>query len=127
MCGYVSRSVMPESVNTWTIAHRLLCPWILQEKILEWVAVPSSRIEITKHFSCASIVGSIIETPKKTMLKNITCENICSMRWEKFSSLYPRSFNKVKRQIIYWKKIIVPQLLVSRIDTELQVNILIRI
>ena len=27
----------------WTVASRLLCPWILQARILEWVAMPSSR------------------------------------------------------------------------------------
>ena len=28
----------------WTVAHRLLCPWILQARVLEWDAVPSSRV-----------------------------------------------------------------------------------
>ena len=27
----------------WTVAPRLLCPWILQASTLEWVAMPSSR------------------------------------------------------------------------------------
>ena len=33
-CSVVSDSVWPD---------RLLCPWILQARVLEWVAVPSSR------------------------------------------------------------------------------------
>ena len=36
-------SVISESETPWTVAHRLLCPWNLQARILEWVAVPFSR------------------------------------------------------------------------------------
>ena len=38
------RSVMSDSVTPWTVAHQtLLSTGILQARILEWVAMPSSR------------------------------------------------------------------------------------
>ena len=40
----LSRSVMSDSVTPWTVAHQaLLSMGLLQARILEWVAVPSSR------------------------------------------------------------------------------------
>ena len=37
----LSRLVVSDSVTPWTVAARLLCPWSLQARILEWV--PSAR------------------------------------------------------------------------------------
>ena len=43
VCG-VSRSVTSDSLQPRELQpSRLLCPWILQAIILEWVAMPSSR------------------------------------------------------------------------------------
>ena len=42
-CVFSRLSRVQLFVTLWTIATRLLCPWILQVKILEWVAVPFSR------------------------------------------------------------------------------------
>ena len=36
-----AHSVVSDSATPWTVATRLLCPWILQARILEWVAIPS--------------------------------------------------------------------------------------
>ena len=39
-----SRSVVSDSVTPWTVAHQApLSTGILQARILEWVAMPSSR------------------------------------------------------------------------------------
>ena len=40
----LSRLVMSDSVTPWTVAARLLCPWSLQARILEWV--PSAREDL---------------------------------------------------------------------------------
>ena len=37
------RLTTPHHPVPWTAAARLLCPWILQARVLEWVAMPSSR------------------------------------------------------------------------------------
>ena len=43
-CAVLSRSVMSNSVTPWTVAHQApLSMGILQARILEWVAIPSSR------------------------------------------------------------------------------------
>ena len=39
----VSRSVMLTLCYPRTAAPRLLCPWVLQARLLEWVAIPFSR------------------------------------------------------------------------------------
>ena len=41
MCAHLPQSCL--TATLWTVAHRLLCPWILQARVLEWDAVPSSR------------------------------------------------------------------------------------
>ena len=44
MCAVLSHSVMVNSATPWTIAHQApLSMGILQARILEWVAMPSSR------------------------------------------------------------------------------------
>ena len=44
MLKVLSRSVMSDSVNPWTVAHQApLSVGILQARILEWVAMSSSR------------------------------------------------------------------------------------
>ena len=43
-CVVLSCSVMSDSATSWTVAHQApLFVGILQAKILEWVAMPSSR------------------------------------------------------------------------------------
>ena len=43
-CAVLSRSVMCDSAMPWTIAHQApLSMGILQARILEWVAMPSSK------------------------------------------------------------------------------------
>ena len=40
----ISRSIMSDSfVIPWTVSCQVPCPWVLQARILEWVAVPFSR------------------------------------------------------------------------------------
>ena len=44
VCVCVSRSIVSNSLGPFGLSPtRLLCPWILQERILEWVAIPFSR------------------------------------------------------------------------------------
>ena len=44
MCYVLSRSVLSDSVTPWTVALQApLTMGILQARILEWVAMPSSR------------------------------------------------------------------------------------
>ena len=43
-CALLSRSVMSDSATPWTVARQApLSMGILQTRILEWVAIPSSR------------------------------------------------------------------------------------
>ena len=43
-CAVLSRSVMSDSATQWAVAHQApLSMGILQARILEWVAMPSSR------------------------------------------------------------------------------------
>ena len=39
MYSVVSDSLRPP----WTVAYRLLCPWDLQARILDWVVISSSK------------------------------------------------------------------------------------
>ena len=44
LCGWISFfSCVCLLVTPWTVAHRLICSWDFQTKILEWVAISSSR------------------------------------------------------------------------------------
>ena len=44
MCVCVCQSVMSDSATPWTSARQApLSMWILQARILEWVAIPFSR------------------------------------------------------------------------------------
>ena len=42
MCAKLFQSC-PTLCKSWTVATRLLCHGILQARIVEWVAMPSSR------------------------------------------------------------------------------------
>ena len=43
-CAMLSHSVVSDFETSWTLAHQaLLAMGILQARILEWVAIPSSR------------------------------------------------------------------------------------
>ena len=56
-------------VNPWTVAHRLLCPWISQARILEWVAISFSRgsswVRAGTHISCTAGRFITAEPPGK--------------------------------------------------------------
>ena len=43
VCVCYSFSRVQLFATPWTVACWLLCPWILQARILEWVAIPFSR------------------------------------------------------------------------------------
>ena len=43
MCVCVSLSVLSNSVTPWTVAHQAPLSRNSQARILEWVAIPSSR------------------------------------------------------------------------------------
>ena len=57
-----SCSVMSDPLRPHGLQHtRLLCPWILQERILEWIAISSSRgsscPKDQTHVSYVSCIG----------------------------------------------------------------------
>ena len=44
ICGVLSHSVLSNSATPWTVVHQVpMSMGILQTRILEWVAMPSSR------------------------------------------------------------------------------------
>ena len=63
-CVVLSRSVMSElSVTPWTIAHQLpLSMGILQARVLEWVAMPSSRFSQPRDRSQVSLIADAFFT-----------------------------------------------------------------
>ena len=69
MCVRSVASVTSNSLQPYDLrATRLLCPWILQARILEWVAMPSSRgSSWTKDRTRVSCIFSRNLTYKKEM------------------------------------------------------------
>jgi len=57
----------------WTVAWEAPCPWILQTRILEWVAIPSllsMKYEKSKEKRHFSISLSGIKMPSSALITN---------------------------------------------------------
>ena len=96
---WCSSTVMSDSATPWTVAPQLLCPWDSQARILEWVAISSSRgSSWPRDRTCVSCVS----WPSRWILYHWATWKATLNGLETLTGYFPRWIHLCIREV--WRK-----------------------